>query len=97
MGVIISDAVQDKIEKKHREFARSLYTQSSHINEYHFIESILFEPSESSNLLQLVDIVSYGCFRYCNSNDETLFNLFKTKIFSKPDGTIDGAGYKCWP
>ena len=50
-GLIISDAVQDKIEKKHREFARNLYEQSDHIDEYHFIESILFEPSDSSNLL----------------------------------------------
>ncbi len=96
-GIIISDAVQDKIEKKHREFARNLYDKSAHIDEYHFIESILFEPSESSNLLQLVDIASSACYRNCNINDDSLFNELKDSLLKKEDGSVDGAGYKCWP
>ena len=96
-GLIIADAVQDKIEKKHREFARNLYEQSNHIDEYHFIESILFEPSDSSNLLQLIDIASYACGRKCNQNDDSLFNELKDSLLKKEDGSVDGAGYKCWP
>ena len=74
-----------------------MYEQSSHIDEYHFVESILFEPSESSNLLQLIDIASYACGRNCNYNDDSLFKELKGSLLKKDDGSVNGAGYKCWP
>lgn len=96
-GIIISDAIQEKIESIHRDFARALFHNSTHIKEYHFVESILFEPSDSSNLLQLVDIASYACFRYYNSDDNSLFDLINKKILIGSSGEIDGAGLKVWP
>lgn|GEM_PF-1006338 len=97
VGIIISDAVEHNIEKTHREFARAIYTQSSHVKEFHFIESIMFEPSESSNLLQLVDIASYASFRKFNSNDSSLYDELKDRIMKNNQGMIEGAGLKVWP
>lgn len=97
VGIIISDAVEHNIEKTHREFARAIYTQSSHVKEFHFIESIMFEPSESSNLLQLVDVASYACFRKFNSNDSFLYDQLKYRIMKNNQGLIDGVGLKIWP
>ena len=97
VGIIISDAIEHKIEKTHREFARAIYTQSSHVKEFHFVESILFEPSESSNLLQLVDIASYACFRKFNSNDSSLYDELKERIMKNNLGLIEGVGLKIWP
>jgi hypothetical protein len=96
-GIIISDAVEHNLERTHREFARAIYTQSSHVKEFHFIESILFEPSESSNLLQLVDIASYACFRKFNSGDTSLFEELKDRILKNNEGAIEGTGLKIWP
>ena len=48
IGIIISDAVEDQMEKTHRDFAKSIYDKSPHVHEFHFIESIFFEPSDSS-------------------------------------------------
>lgn len=97
IGIIISDAIQDKIEKTHRDFARILYDQSTHIEKYHFIESILFEPSDSSNFLQLADIASYAFYRKFNTQDETYYNHLKSKLLCTADGRLDGAGLKIWP
>ena len=97
VGIIISDAIEHNIEKTHREFARAIYTNSSHVNEYHFIESIMFEPSESSNLLQLVDIASYACFRKFNSGDASLYDELKDRIMTNNQALIEGAGLKVWP
>lgn len=88
---------EHKIEKTHREFAKAIYTQSSHVKEFHFIESILFEPSESSELLQMVDIASYACFRKFNSNDSSLYDELKERIMKSSQGSIEGAGLKIWP
>ena len=85
------------IKRTHREFAKAIYTQSSHVKEFHFIESILFEPSESSNLLQLVDIASYACYRKFNSNDTFLYDELKERIMKSNQGLIEGAGLKIWP
>lgn len=97
VGIIISDAVEHNIEKTHREFARAIYTQSSHVKEFHFIESIMFEPSESSNLLQLVDIASYASFRKFNSKDSSLYDQLEDRIMKNNRGLVDGAGLKEWP
>lgn len=97
VGIIISDAVEHNIEKTHREFARAIYTQSSHVKEFHFIESIMFEPSDSSNLLQLVDVASYACFRKFNSNDISLYEQLKDRIMKNSQDLIDGVGLKIWP
>jgi hypothetical protein len=95
-GMIISDAIQHKIEEDHRNFAKALYSQSMHIDSFHFIESILFEPSESSNLLQLADIVAYAFHRKFNADDDTMYDVIQTKIFSKSGNTF-GCGLKIWP
>lgn len=97
VGIIISDAIEHNIERTHREFARAIYTNSSHVNESHFIESIMFEPSESSNLLQLVDIASYACFRKFNSGDAALYDELKDRIMKNNQGSVEGAGLKIWP
>jgi hypothetical protein len=95
-GIIISDAIETALEKKHREFAKAIFAQSIHVKEHHFIESILFEPSESSNLLQIADIASYAIGRKYNSDDDTYYNVLKSKIFTL-NYKIDGYGEKIWP
>jgi hypothetical protein len=95
-GMIISDAIQHQIEEQHRNFAKALYSQSMHIDSFHFIESILFEPSESSNLLQLADIISYACHRKFNGSDDKLFEEIQSNILSR-NGNISGYGLKIWP
>ena len=97
IGIIISDAIQDKIEKVHREFARAIYEKSLHVQQFHFVESILFEPSDSSNLLQLVDIASYAIYKKFNQDDDGLYSLIKDRLFCNSSGCIDGAGLKIWP
>ncbi len=95
-AMIISDAVHQGIEKEYRDFASALYAQSLHIKSFHFVESILFEPSESSNLLQLADIVSYAFGRNFNSGDDTFLREINSKIFQR-QGVVDGCGLKEWP
>ena len=95
-GLIISDAIEHKLEQSHREFARALIASSMHIREFHFVESILFEPSESSNLLQLADVCSYACHRKFNEGDESLFAVLEPKLLRR-NGSPDGYGLKVWP
>ena len=95
-GIIISDAITSLIEKDHRKFARAIYTNSFHVQKYHFIESILFEPSESSNLLQFADIAAYACGRDKNAGNNILFKIIEHKIYSY-NGVRDGCGIKDWP
>ncbi|MDP1677673.1 MAG: DUF3800 domain-containing protein [Bacteroidota bacterium] len=95
-GIILSDAVTISLESKHREFAKAIYTTSLHVQNVHFIESILFEPSHSSNLLQLADVAAFACGRKHNSGDPLLFDIIKGKIFSY-NGTSVGYGCKSWP
>ena len=97
IGIIISDAIQDKIEKVHREFARAIYEKSLHVQPFHFVESILFEPSDSSSLLQLVDIASYAIYKKFNQDDDSLYKLIRDRLFCNSSGCIDGAGLKIWP
>lgn len=97
IGIIISDAIQDKIEKVHRDFARAIYENSLFVKSYHFVESILFEPSDSSNLLQLVDIASYACYKMFNNGDSKYYDIVKGKLLTNGIGQIDGAGLKIWP
>lgn len=96
-GIIISDAVNDSIEKQQREFAREIYRNSPHVQDRHFIESILFEPSDSSNMLQLTDIASYAVFRKFNSGNAALYDIIQPRILKNDSGDIDGAGLKIWP
>ena len=96
-GIIIADAVQDSIEKKQREFAREIYKNSAHVQENHFIESILFEPSDSSNMLQLADIASYAIFKKFNSGTSELFDILSPRFLKNESGEIEGAGLKIWP
>jgi len=96
-GMIISDAILQNKEEQHRNFAKALYSQSTHIDSFHFVESILFEPSESSNLLQIADIISYACHRKFNGGNDKLFEEIKNKIVSHSAGKIKGYGLKIWP
>lgn len=96
-GIIISDAVQDSKEKKQREFARQIYRNSAHVQENHFIESILFEPSDSSNMLQLADIASYAFFKKFNNGDNKLYDIIEPRILKNDAGDINGVGLKIWP
>jgi hypothetical protein len=95
-GIIVSDAVVVGIEKKYREFAKAIFTTSIHVQKVHFIESILFEPSESSNILQLVDVAAFACGKKQNSGDDKLFNILQGKIFNYA-GNVTGCGIKIWP
>jgi len=96
VGIIISDAIEKNIEKEHRDFAKAIYSTSLHVQESHFIESILFEPSDSSNLLQLVDIISFAFQRKLNVLDDRLYLNIVTKLFSN-NSKVDGCGFKTWP
>ena len=95
-GMIISDAIQYQIEKEHRAFINALYAKSKHIKPIYFVESILFEPSESSLLLQLADIVAYAFHRNFNMDDDSFYNVIKNRLF-KSNGRIKGVGVKIWP
>lgn len=95
-GMIISDAIEYSIEKEHRTFAKALYAQSSHINNWHFIESILFEPSDSSQMLQLVDIAAFACHRKYNRNDDSYFKIIEHLLYAR-HSSPNGVGLKIWP
>lgn len=96
-GMIISDAIESNIESEHRNFVKALKRKSKHINPEQFIETILFEPSESSNLLQLADVASYSFFRHINYNDSTYFNHLKYRVFEFDDPRERNSGIKIWP
>ncbi len=81
---------------ENREFAKALYAQSSHIKQFHFIESILFEPSESSQLLQLVDIAAFAFHRKLNMDDSSYYDIIASRLFER-NGRTDGVGLKIWP
>jgi len=95
-GMFISDAINMNIEKKHREFATAIYKTSTHVEGHRFIESILFEPSDSSNLLQIADVVSFAIFKKHETRDVRYYNKLKNRIF-KHTGKIKGYGLKIWP
>lgn len=95
-GMIISDAIQHQIESEHREFVKALYAQSMHIRQSYFVESILFEPSESSLLLQLADIVAFALHRKYNMGDMSYYNLLQAKLFTHNNALL-GTGLKIWP
>lgn len=97
-GMIISDAIEDQIEASNRLFARALYAQSTHISAFHFIESILFEPSDSSLMLQMADVAAFACHRYYNMGDRSFYSIIEPRLFIR-SGEIspDGAGLKIWP
>lgn len=95
-GIIISDAVNIPIEQKHRAFAKAIYTNSLHVQEIHFVESILFEPSHSSNLLQLADVASFAAGRSYNGLDDEYYECIKNKIYTY-NGVVSGYGLKEWP
>ena len=96
-GMIISDAIENKIEKDHREFIKTMYNYSDHINSKYFIESILFEPSESSNFLQVVDIASYAFHRKLNCRDNQYFSILESKVFEHNSSITRNSGMKIWP
>ncbi len=52
---------------------------------------------KKTNLLQLVDIASYACFRKFNSSDSTLYDELKERIMKNSQGLIEGTGLKIWP
>jgi len=95
-GMIISDAIQHQIETEHREFVKALYAQSMHIRQSHFIESILFEPSESSLLLQLADIAAFAFHRKHNMSDPSYYDVIQSKLFTHNNALL-GTGLKIWP
>lgn len=95
-GMIISDAIEYQIEKNNRLFARALYSQSTHIKSFHFIESILFEPSDSSLMLQMADIAAFACHRQFNLQDNSYYSIIAPLLFSS-NGITQGAGLKIWP
>lgn len=100
LGMLISDTVQSGnfggIEKKFRDFAKALYSQSMHVKEFHFVENILFEPSESSNLLQLADIAAYSMGRMFNAGDDVYYKIIENKLLTH-NGCQLGYGLKFWP
>lgn len=96
IGIIISDAVEDRMEKTHRDFAALIYGNSPHVRECHFIESIFFEPSDSSLLLQIADAASYAFYRNFAFQDSSFYDCLSERIFS-PEGRSEGTGLKIWP
>ena len=95
-GMFIADAININIEKKHREWATNIYKNSTHVQEGRFVESILFEPSASSNLLQLADLVSFAIFKSYESKITKYYDKIKNKIF-RVENKIQGYGIKVWP
>lgn len=95
-GIIISDAITNHIENEHRIFAKSILESSFHVDHFHFIESILFEPSHSSNMLQISDIISYSYGRKFNIGDSMYYDILSPLSFEQ-DGNPLGRGQKFWP
>lgn len=95
-GMLISDAIENKIEKEHREFVKVLHHQSAHIDSKRFIETILFESSESSDFLQMVDLCAYALGRKLNNNDDSFHKIIESKIFEY-DSSLRNSGLKIWP
>ena len=96
IGIIISDAVEYGMEKRHRDFARLIYENSPHVHEFHFIESIFFEPSDSSLLLQSADAASYAFYRKFAFQDSSFYDCLSERIFMSK-GRLEGSGLKIWP
>ena len=84
------------MEKTHGDFAALIYGNSPHVRECHFIESIFFEPSDSSLLLQIADAASYAFYRNFAFQDSSFYDCLSEKIFS-PEGRSEGTGLKIWP
>ena len=95
-GMMISDATARNMEKHHRAYAKALFASSLHIKKFHFVETLLFEPSDSSDLLQISDVVAYAIGRKFNSNDDSFFDVLKPN-FVKREGILNGRGLKVWP
>lgn len=95
-GMMISDAVEVNLEKYHRSFTKALIASSMHIRQFHFIETLLFEPSESSDLLQLADVVSFAVGRKFNCDDDSFFRILEPKFLVR-NGILIGVGLKQWP
>lgn len=96
IGIIISDAVEDQMEKTHRDFVKLIYENSPHVHEFRFIESIFFEPSDSSLMLQVADAASYAFYRKFAFQDSSFYDCLSEKIFSAK-GRPEGTGLKIWP
>lgn len=77
-------------------FARLIYENSPNVHEFHFIESIFFEPSDSSLLLQIADAASYAFYRKFAFQDSSFYDCLSERIFS-PRGRSEGTGLKIWP
>ncbi len=95
-GMMISDAVEINLEKYHRAFTKALIASSMHIKQFHFIETLLFEPSDSSDLLQITDVVSFAVGRKFNCGDDSFFKILEPIFFSR-NGVLNGIGLKQWP
>lgn len=95
-GMIISDSIEYTIEKRHREFVKILHEQSFHIDSRQFVETILFEPSDSSDFLQLADVCAYTLHRKLNCGDNTLYEIIENKIYEH-DSVLRNSGLKIWP
>ena len=96
-GLIIMDSVNLKDDEVIRNFQKKLYAESKFIKAGNFIESILFCPSDSTNLLQLADVCSYAVYRKFFMKDNSLFEVFEGHFDKKNNNQIQGAGLKIWP
>ena len=96
-GMIISDEIQLQTENwEHLTFLSAVYARTKHNKRFHFIESIVFEKSESSLLLQLADMVAYAFYRCCNAADKSYYMIIRDCVF-KNNNKVLGAGVKIWP
>lgn len=95
-GLLIMDSVGTVDDATHHAFQKSLYKDSKYLQSYHFIESLLFAPSEQSNFLQIADVCAYSVKRSLVDNDDFLYDKIKDYLF-QVKGKTEGRGYKRWP
>ncbi|MGB0454174.1 MAG: DUF3800 domain-containing protein [Bacteriovoracaceae bacterium] len=95
-GLMVMDSVGPMDDKLHHSFQKSLYKDSKYIQSYHFIESLLFAPSEQSNFLQVADVCAYAVKRKIVDCEDLLYLNIENYLF-KNEGKTKGRGFKEWP
>lgn len=96
-GLLIMDSVTLKDDQTLRDFQEALYKNSTFVRADNFVETVLFCPSNSTNLLQLADICCYAIWRRFTKSDNRLFNIIEPHLHKNDMGQYERAGLKIWP
>ncbi len=79
-GIAILDSVEAENDENLRYFQGYLLTYSDHIDPRRIVETTLFMPSHTSNLLQLADICTNVAYRRFSRDDENAEEYRRIKM-----------------